>query len=386
MLAIFRIVFLGFLVFRSRQAQKKFYSENPFAPPVTILVPAYNEDKVIERTVRGLLKSDYPEMEIMVIDDGSTDDTAKVVRKLEEEFRNVRLITKKNEGKSLALNLGFREAKYDYVVTIDADTIVYSNTVRHLMEPFAMEDVDAVCGNIEVGNVNNVLTSFQEVEYVTGQNFDRRAFDALNCISVVPGATGAWKKKKVVEIGGYSGDTLVEDADLTLTLLESGGKIVYAPEARSVTEAPETVRALFKQRFRWSYGTFQCFWKHRGTFGKGALGIVALPNMIFSQVIFNMLSPVGDVILLVSLFIGEWRMLLTMYLLFFVMDLIATGTAYALDKRSVRNAWVILITRFFYRQFMYLVTFKSLIAALRGSHHGWNKLERKGTVTVSEAA
>ncbi len=129
------------------------------------------------------------------------------------------------------------------------------------------------------------------MEYVTGQNFDRRAFDALNCISVVPGATGAWKKKKVLEVGGYASDTLVEDADLTLTILEHGGRIVYSPLAKSVTEVPEDVRALFKQRFRWSYGTFQCFWKHRKTFGKGTLGIIALPNMLFFQVIFPALSP-----------------------------------------------------------------------------------------------
>ena len=209
------------------------------------------------------------------------------------------------------------------------------------------------------------MTAFQEVEYVTGQNYDRRAFDALQCITVVPGATGAWRKQKVIEIGGYSSDTLVEDADLTLTMLEHGGRIVYAPDARSVTEAPETVSALFKQRFRWSYGTFQCFWKHRGTFGRGPLGIIALPNMIFSQVIFNILSPIGDVVLIFSLFFGDMQMIATAYLMFFVMDMAATGTAYALDKRSIRHAWVIVIQRFFYRQFMYFVTFKSLLAALR---------------------
>ena len=231
-------------------------------------MPAYNEEKVIERTLLGLLRSEYPVFEILVIDDGSADATAECVQGVREQYPNVRLITKKNEGKSLALNLGFQEARYDYVVTVDADTIVLPKTIYYLMEPFSDKKVDAVCGNIGVGNVKNILTAFQEVEYVTGQNFDRRAFDALNCISVVPGATGAWKKQKILDIGGYSSDTLVEDADLTLTLLEHGGRIVYAPLARSVTEAPEMVGPLFKQRFRWSYGTFQCFWKHRKTFGK----------------------------------------------------------------------------------------------------------------------
>lgn len=280
-----------------------------------------------------------------------------------EQHPNIRLISKKNEGKSLALNVGFQEAKYDYVATVDADTIVLSNTIFHLMEPFVDKKVDAVCGNIMVGNVKNILTAFQEVEYVTGQNYDRRAFDVLNCISVVPGATGAWRKQRVLDIGGYSSDTLVEDADLTLTLLENGGRIVYAPLARSVTEAPEMVGALFKQRFRWSYGTFQCFWKHRSTFGKGTLGTIALPNMLFFQVIFPALSPLGDVILIASVFIGNFQTILVFYVLFFFMDAVVSGTAYALDKRSISHIWVILIQRFFYRQFMYFVTFKSIISA-----------------------
>lgn len=230
--------------------------------------------------------------------------------------------------------------------------------------------------------MKNILTAFQEVEYVTGQNYDRHAFDALNCISVVPGATGAWKKQKVLDIGGYSGDTLVEDADLTLTLLENGGRIVYAPLARSVTEAPERVVELFKQRFRWSYGTFQCFWKHRRTFGKGSLGLIALPNMLLFQVIFPLLCPIGDIVLIAAVFLGNLQPILIGYVLFFFMDAIVSGTAYVLDKKSVTHIWVIFIQRFFYRQFMYLVTFKSIIAALSGNRHGWNKLERKGSVEI----
>lgn len=203
------------------------------------------------------------------------------------------------------------------------------------------------------------------MEYVTGQNFDRRAFDVLNCIGVVPGATGAWKKWKVLDIGGYSNDTLVEDADLTLTLLKNGGRIVYAPLAKSVTEVPEMVRPLYKQRFRWSYGTFQCFWKHRSTFGKGAIGIIALPNMLLFQVIFPILFPIGDLILIIALFCGNIGPILSAYALFFLMDAFVSGTAYRLDRKSIANIWVILIQRFFYRQFIYFVTFASILAAFK---------------------
>ncbi len=232
------------------------------------MIPAYNEEKVIERTIHRVLKSHYEKMEILVIDDGSTDKTADIVRKISKDFPAVHLISKENGGKWTALNLGFEKAKNDYIITIDADTLIMPNTVSYLVAPFVDKSIDAVCGNIEVGNVRNVLTAFQEVEYVTSQNYDRRAFDELNCISVVPGATGAWRKSKILSIGGYSGDTLTEDADLTLTLLSQGGKIVYSSQAKSITEAPETIKTLYKQRFRWTYGTFQCLWKHRKLFGK----------------------------------------------------------------------------------------------------------------------
>jgi cellulose synthase/poly-beta-1,6-N-acetylglucosamine synthase-like glycosyltransferase len=185
-----------------------------------------------------------------------------------------------------------------------------AQTIRHLIAPFANKEVDAVCGNVQVGNVKNLLTAFQDVEYVTSQNYDRRAFDALNCISVVPGATGAWKKKAVLRVSGYSGDTLTEDADLTLTLLEHGGQIVYVPSAKSTTEAPEKPNALFKQRFRWSFGTFQCLWKHRKSFGRGNLGWIALPNMLVFQVIFPLISPIGDLVFLLCLIRGDLKTIL----------------------------------------------------------------------------
>ena len=384
-ISVSRILFISLFVIKSKNKhQKKFYSGDFYAP-ATILVPAYNEEKVIEKTVLWLLESDYPNFEILVIDDWSKDETAERVKKLTKKYKNVRLISKKNEGKSVALNLGFKEARYEYIITIDADTIVLPKTVHYIMQPFADSRVDAVCGNILVGNVKNILTAFQEVEYVTSQNFDRRAFDALNCISVVPGATGAWKKQKVLEIGWYSSDTLVEDADLTLTLLENWWNIVFAPLAKSVTEAPEKVQPLFKQRFRWSYWTFQCFWKHRKTFWKWPLWIIALPNMLLFWLIFPMFSPIWDLVLILAIFIGDPKTIFVGFISFLMMDIVTSWTAYALEKKSITHFWVILIQRFFYRQFMYFVTFKSIEAALRWGKHGWNKLERKWSVKISEA-
>jgi cellulose synthase/poly-beta-1,6-N-acetylglucosamine synthase-like glycosyltransferase len=250
-----------------------------------------------------------------------------------------------------------------------------------LVDCFADPTVDAVCGNVQVGNVHSILTAFQNVEYVTSQNYDRRAFDHLNCISVVPGATGAWRRDKVLSIGGYSGDTLTEDADLTLGLLSSGGRVVYSPLANSITEAPETVRTLFRQRFRWSFGTLQCLWKYRAQGGRGSLGWVALPNMFLFQVLFPLLSPLGDVILLLCLLRRDFNAVAAGYLAFLAMDLIGSTIALRLDRRHLREIWVVFIQRFYYRQFMYIVTIAAVLAGLGGRRHAWNKLHRTGSVS-----
>ena len=379
-ISVFRIVFLGYFVLKSHKESKDFKIDKTFQPFVSILVPAYNEEKVIRNTLERLEKSRYENYEVIVIDDGSTDDTAKVVEGFIAHNQRFRLVKKENGGKASALNIGFEEAKAEYIVTIDADTITLPETIENLVAPFVDNSVDAVCGNVNVGNVKNILTGFQAVEYITTQNYDRRAFDNLNCISVVPGATGAWRKSKVLEAGGYSEATLTEDADLTLTMLEHGAKIVYMPAAKSITEAPETVSALFKQRFRWSYGTFQCLWKHKKDFFKGPLGWVALPNMFIFQIIFPILSPIGDLVFILSLIRGDMQSILSGYLLFLLMDFAGSLMAFTIEKAPKRYLFFVLIQRFFYRQFMYAVTFKSIFAALKGRRHGWNKLHRTNSV------
>ncbi len=378
-ISILRILFLAALILRGSKKSKAAIQTN-FTPPVLVLIPAYNEAKVICQTIDGILNADYPDLQILVVDDGSMDETVAIVEAYAATHPQVKLLAKSNGGKWSALNEGLKAADRDYIVTIDADTIIPPHTITELIAPFADPGVDAVCGNVQVGNVHNILTAFQDVEYVTTQNYDRRAFDALNCISVVPGATGAWKRTSVLKAGGYSYQTLTEDADLTLTMLADGARIVYAPEARSVTEAPDTVSSLFKQRVRWSFGTFQCFWKHRRSAFKGTLGWVALPNLFLFQVIYPLLSPIGDAVFIMCLLRGDFGSIASGYFTFLLMDLIGSLVAYWLDGRKPSSLWVVLIQRFYYRQFMYLVALKSVYLALIGGRQVWNKLDRKATV------
>ena len=378
-ISMLRIVFLGALVLRGSRKPRT-PGKPQFTPPVMVLIPAFNEAKVIRHTLDGVLHADYPDVQVLVVDDGSTDGTAAIVQEYAATHPQVRVLAKTNGGKWSALNEGFLCADREFIVTIDADTIVPSHTISELIAPLADPAVDAVCGNVQVGNVHNILTAFQNVEYVTTQNYDRRAFDALNCISVVPGATGAWRRASVLRAGGYSHETLTEDADLTLTLLAGGARIVYAADARSVTEAPDTPAALFKQRVRWSFGTFQCLWKHRRHAFKGTLGWVAMPNLFLFQVVYPLLSPIGDVVFVMCLLRGDFGAMTTGYLTFLAMDLLGSWAAFTLDRRPPSGLWVVLIQRFYYRQFMYLVALKSVVLALRGGRQHWNKLDRKASV------
>ncbi len=367
---------------------------------VAVIVPAYNEVKVLDRTIRSLLASDGPPFQIIVVDDGSSDGTYARVKELFGDEPRVRAFTRPNGGKAAALNFGLRQTDADIVVALDADTLFERQTVPRLAAHFADPRIAAVAGNAKVGNRLNLLTRWQALEYITSQNLDRRAFDLLNCITVVPGAVGAWRRELIVQAGGFSHDTLAEDADLTLSILRNGHHVAYADRAIAWTEAPDTTAALLKQRFRWMYGTLQAAWKQRDTLFRprfGSLGLVALPNLLLFQVVFPLVSPVMDLELFVS---GAAALVQSMqhpqefsadtfsrtlfyYAVFIAVDGLAAVFGFLLERDE---DWTLLIwlplQRFWYRQLMYYVAVKSTLTAIRGSAVGWGKLERKATVGV----
>lgn len=380
-IATLRVVTIGSLVVFSLFRKEGWRSAEQLSDqPVTVIIPAFNEEKTIVRTVETLLRSQYTPLSVVVVDDGSTDATASLVQDLERKDHRVTLIHKDNGGKSTALNRGFIEAETEIIITIDADTLVEPHAIEALIRPFADPRVSAACGNVQVGNVRNLVSGFQALEYITTQNFDRRAFDALNCISVVPGATSAWRRSAVLHAGGFTGDTLAEDADLTLTLLREGAKIVYVPEARSRTEAPLTVHGLTRQRFRWVYGTMQCLQKHCSAFFRGTLGWFALPNILLFHILFPLLAPIGDIALVFSILQQEISDILMWYILFIYIDIFGSLLAFTLERKSRKIMWLILLQRFCYRQFMYIILFQSISAALKGNHRAWDRVERTGTV------
>ncbi|MGZ8847984.1 MAG: polysaccharide deacetylase family protein, partial [Pyrinomonadaceae bacterium] len=306
-LGLGRLLVIGALAlaqwWRSRR-RERLQAGAQFEPFVSIIVPAFNEEFVIEATIRSLLNSDYDNLEIIVVDDGSQDRTSEVMRDQFGDNPLVKLFTEANAGKASALNFGMRQAKGDLIVALDADTQFPAQTIRALARRFVDPKIGAVAGNAKVGNRINIVTRWQALEYITSQNMDRRAFASLNCITVVPGAVGAWRRELIEKCGGFSDDTLAEDQDLTLQIRKLGYEIGYEETAIGWTEAPQTLRMLAKQRFRWAYGTLQCLWKHRDALfrpGYGALGFVAMPNVWIFQILFPLISPVMDLLLIYTL-------------------------------------------------------------------------------------
>jgi cellulose synthase/poly-beta-1,6-N-acetylglucosamine synthase-like glycosyltransferase/peptidoglycan/xylan/chitin deacetylase (PgdA/CDA1 family)/spore germination protein YaaH len=397
-----RLVFIGTLAIMEHWKERHAKYDATYSPTVAVIVPAFNEETVIIQTVTSLLAADHPAaFEIVVVDDGSTDGTyQRCIEAFSAEPR-VRVFTKPNSGKPDALNHGVRHTSSEIVIALDADTLFARDTISKLIRHFANPKVGAVAGNAKVGNRVNLLTRWQALEYITSQNLDRRAFNLLNCVTVVPGAVGAWRRELIERVGGFNDLTLAEDADLTMAIRKLGYSISYEDEAVGLTEAPDTLRGFVRQRYRWMYGTLQAAWKHVDALFRpryGSLGFVALPNIFIFQVLFPLISPVMDLLLLVTISLSAIKKLqhpqefsadslrraLFYYALFVAIEFVAASVAFLLEKKENKRLLVWLFwQRFFYRQLMYYVAIKATMASLKGIAVGWNKVDRKATVKAS---
>lgn len=230
-------------------------------PLVTIVIPCFNEEIGLRKAVASVKKIDYPNLEILIVDDGSTDSTFEIARELESDFQ-VRLILQENQGKAFALNNGIQQALGDYYVCMDADSELSSNLLLDSIPFFEADpNLAAVAGSVEVGNDRTVLTAFQKLEYIVGLNFHKMAQSCLNLVTIVPGPIGVFKKNSVLKVGGYHTDTFAEDCDLSMRLLMEGYNIKYTGLIKARTEAPENFSSLITQRYRWSRGMIQAIVK-----------------------------------------------------------------------------------------------------------------------------
>ena len=385
-LAVLRAVIL--VIVASRHRRRTAGTRPSYTSFVSIVVPAFNEQAGIEATIRSLAASRYPAFELIVVDDGSTDDTVEVARAVveREQLENVHLVCQANAGKSAALLTGIAQAKGDVIVTVDGDTIFEPDTLALLVSAFADERVGAVAGNTKIANRNGLLGRWQHIEYVMGFNLDRRMYDELGCMPTVPGAIGAFRAEALRDVGGFSADTLAEDTDITMAMHRAGWRVAYEPRAIAWTEAPAQVRDLWRQRYRWSYGTMQSVWKHRAAITEGGpsrrLGRIGLPYLLCFQVALPLLGPAVDVFTLYGLLFLDAKLFIAYWIGFTLLQMAVTAYAFRLDRESYRPMWAVPLQQFFYRQLMYLVVVQSVATATAGVRLRWHKLRRDGSTAT----
>ncbi|MEU3549190.1 bifunctional polysaccharide deacetylase/glycosyltransferase family 2 protein [Streptomyces longwoodensis] len=375
-----------------RQRNRRRFSWGPpVTRPVSVIVPAYNEKECIANTLESLARSTHP-IEVVVVDDGSTDGTSQIARAAADRLgmRNVRIVRQENAGKPAALNNGVRSARHDIVVMMDGDTVFEPDTVRQLVQPFADPRVGAVAGNAKVGNRDTLIGAWQHIEYVMGFNLDRRMYDLLRCMPTIPGAIGAFRREAVLEAGGMSEDTLAEDTDITIALHRAGWQVVYQEHARAWTEAPGSLKQLWSQRYRWSYGTMQALWKHRKSLTdkgpSGRFGRVGMPLVVLFQVVTPVFAPLIDVFTVYSMVFVDFRAALFAWLAVLGVQLLCAAYAFRLDREKYRYLLMMPLQQLAYRQMMYLVLIHSCVTALTGGRLRWQKLKRTGEVGTPSGA
>jgi cellulose synthase/poly-beta-1,6-N-acetylglucosamine synthase-like glycosyltransferase/peptidoglycan/xylan/chitin deacetylase (PgdA/CDA1 family)/spore germination protein YaaH len=402
-----RLIIIGIFAIIDRFRKRKNFATPDYQPRVAVLIPAYNEEKVIVRTIRSVMMSNYKNIRIIVIDDGSKDRTYDVAREAyPADIASGRLtvLTKPNGGKADALNFALERIDEELYVGIDADGVIAHDAIANLVPHFANPQIGAVAGNAKVGNRVNLWTRWQALEYITSQNFERRALDLFDVVMVVPGAIGAWRTAPVKTGGGYHSNTVAEDADLTMNLLEQGYSVIYEDQALAFTEAPVNADGLIRQRFRWSFGILQAIYKHKGAISKHrAMGLFALPNILIFQILLPLVSPLIDVMFVAGVIhyiidkhfhpetasTDSFYKLLAFFAAFLIIDFAASALAFTLERKhpaSKGDGWLLFhiwIQRFTYRQLFSVVLFKTVKRAIDGKPFNWDKLER--TATMSKA-
>jgi cellulose synthase/poly-beta-1,6-N-acetylglucosamine synthase-like glycosyltransferase/peptidoglycan/xylan/chitin deacetylase (PgdA/CDA1 family) len=401
-----RLLLIGVLALIDRLRTRKVPKIPGYEPRVAILVPSYNEETVIVRTIRSVLNSDYPNLHVIVIDDGSTDRTAEVAEQAyapEIVSGKLQILRKTNAGKAEALNYAIARLDEEFYVGIDADTVIASDAVSKLICHFTDPRVGAIAGNARVGNKVNLWTRWQALEYITSQNFERRALDLFNVVTVVPGAIGAWRTEAVRHGGGYPINTVAEDADLTMNLLEQGYKVIYEDQSLAFTEAPINASGLMRQRFRWSFGTLQAIFKHKAAFSKNpAMGFFALPNILIFQILLPLVSPFIDLFFVAGVIqylidrhfhpeaasAASFDKLLVYFLSFLIIDFVTSALAFSLERKHPAKKgdnWLLFhiwLQRFAYRQVFSVVLFKTMKRAIDGRPFNWDKLERTAKMSA----
>jgi poly-beta-1,6 N-acetyl-D-glucosamine synthase len=379
------LLWLGYL----HQLESKVEREDPhelYEPPVTIIVPAYNEGAVIEAAVRSLLALDYPAYEVLVVDDGSTDDTYARVSRMEGRYGDVvlRVVSKSNNGKASALNTGISLARHSFVLCMDGDSRLAPETLKAALRHFRNPNVGAVAGNVKVVNRRNVWTRLQALEYIEGLNMARRAQAFARTVNIIPGPIGIFRREVLQQVGGYETDTFAEDADLTLKILTAGWQIKYEERAVAWTEAPEQVLDLLKQRYRWTRGILQALAKRKSWLfsPKGGAAVwISINTMLFEAVIWPSVNVIGNLAFAIgSLLVGIPQYVLYWWMMLTILDVAAALYTVAMEEEDLRLVPYAVLYRLFFIVTVDVAKMFASIEELFKVRMSWGKLERAGRI------
>ncbi|MCX6758439.1 MAG: glycosyltransferase [Candidatus Nealsonbacteria bacterium] len=383
---IIKIAFLGTLSwfhFRTGRKKKRMKLHGKKKPLVSIIIPCYNEKMTLENCVNSLMAQTYRQFEIILVDDGSTDITPDIFRELAARLQGrVFYFSKKNNGKASALNYGIRRADGEIIVCIDADSVFAKDTLRELVKSFVRNpDLGAVGGNVKVANRDKLFNKHQAIEYITGLNVQRRAFAFLGCMQVISGAIGAFDKRKLLAIGGYSSDTIVEDMDITISMIKAGYEVEYNSKAIAYTEAPENIKDFMRQRYRWAFGGFQVLKKHRDVFFNqkyGLMGLVGLPYVLISPWIDALTTLLFVIFLFRVAIFGPDEWTFVFFPIMLLVQMITVGYSLILDRENKKLLLLFGIESLWYYHFINIITMAAAFDYFKGKSGSWDKLKRLG--------
>ena len=378
----FSLLWLAYLQQVGETARSRSGDPHGSLPPVSIIVPAYNEGKVLDRAVHSLLQLDYPAYEVVLVDDGSHDDTLQVARHWEGEHgeATVRVVTKANGGKWSALNVGIEVSRHEFLLCMDADSRLESGSLRSAVSHFTDPDVGGVAGNVKIANRDRPLTWLQALEYVEGLNLPRRAQSFLAAVNIVPGPFGVFRRSAVEEVGRYDGDTFAEDADLSLKLIDAGWKVVYEEDAVAWTRAPTGMLDLLQQRYRWTRGILQAVRKRKDLFLRPfpdfPLWISAF-QMGFEGFVWPALNVYAHLFFaFVLLFYEAGPEILLWWLLILAMDIVVALVTVSMEEEDLRLVAAAVPYRLFYLLWLDVAKVFATAEELLDIEMRWDKLTR----------
>jgi len=368
-----------------RNVKKEVDFDYENAPYISILVPCFNEEKTIKKSILSLIQQDYPRFEILVIDDGSSDNTYKIAKTLEFNHGDKRLkvLTKENAGKAIALNYAIKRAKGEYFLVVDADSRISKDSLRLMISYFKDPKVAAVAGSVYVVNTDNLWTKLQALEYIQGLNLVRNGQGFFKLVNIVPGPIGLFRKSAVEDIGLYKTDTFAEDCDLTLRLIAAGDKVDFEIDAISYTEAPDTITNLIKQRYRWTRGILQAIMKHKWRMFDIFNPTIAFVMwyMFFESILWPLVSIFANIfIIFVAINYGQSQMLIYWWIIFTILDVSASIYCLAITKESMKLLFYSLYYRLIFVNITNMAKVLSYFEEMLGIEMNWGKIERKGKI------